>query len=91
MKYAFLAIGLLTLSACSPNPADHVTPTVAVESASGPVTCQLYRRDMVMWDHAVARPTGMSNDAANDICRAEGQRQKDGTPAQTATETAPAV
>lgn len=44
-------------------------------STKGVVTCQLYRRDMVAWDRAIDRPTGMTVAEADDLCRAEGYRQ----------------
>jgi uncharacterized lipoprotein YehR (DUF1307 family) len=52
------------------------TPPVQVATAKGPVTCQLYRRDIVMWDESVLRPDAMDKAEADGICRAEGKRLK---------------
>lgn len=48
---------------------------VQVETAKGPVTCQLYTYTEVTWDEAIARPEGMSEDEAHGVCRAEGARR----------------
>ncbi|MTH78852.1 hypothetical protein GL286_14055 [Paracoccus aestuariivivens] len=95
MKYGFLALGLLSFSACSNDPADYETPVVTVKTEAGDVTCQLYRRDMVLWDRALTKPATLSDEAANAACRNEGGRERNaGTPAEgpateTTTTTAP--
>ena len=97
MKYGFLAIGLISISACSNDPTDYETDQVSLTTPQGEVTCQLYRRDMVLWDRAVTRPAGMTDEAANQACRNEGTRERNAggtatsgatTATQTAAETA---
>lgn len=56
------------------DPKDMETEPVRVQTPSGIVTCQLYRRDRVLWDRAIHRPETMSVDEADQICREEGQR-----------------
>ncbi|GLK65177.1 hypothetical protein F8A10_20140 (plasmid) [Paracoccus kondratievae] len=69
-----LALGLL--AACSIDPKDYETAPVTVQTASGPVTCQLYTRSLVTWDRSIDRPANMTVAAADQICLSEGQRQK---------------
>lgn len=64
-----------SLSACAPR--DMESTPVVVNTAQGPVTCQLYTHDVVYWDRALDRPAGMSVKLADDVCRAEGQRRID--------------
>jgi hypothetical protein len=86
MRYCILLTGLLVLSACSSDPKDYETPTVTVTTEAGPVTCQLYRRDMVLWDRALTRPAGLTDKAANEACRTEGYREKHDAPVSEAVE-----
>lgn len=60
------------LTACSPQNME--TPPVVVQTAQGPVTCQLYTHSEVYWDRSTDRPDSMSVKAADDVCRAEGYR-----------------
>ncbi|WP_209021262.1 hypothetical protein [Paracoccus ravus] len=83
MPYRLLAASLLAVSACSSDPADYATPTISVSTPSGPVTCQLYRHDMVLWDRALSRPATLSDDEANQVCRTEGYRIRHGAPEVT--------
>ena len=74
-RFAVLAtISPLILSGCM-TPESFETAPVQVATAQGVVTCQLYRRDRVLWDRAIHRPETMSVNTADEICRAEGQRQ----------------
>ena len=66
---------VLGLSACA-TPENYETTPVVVQSAQGPVTCQLYTKSIVAWDRAIDRPAKMSVKAADEICQAEGRRQK---------------
>lgn len=56
------------------DPRDMETEPVQVQTSSGIVTCQLYRRDRVLWDRAIHRPETMSVEEADEVCRAEGER-----------------
>ncbi|MDN3714019.1 hypothetical protein QWZ10_23610 [Paracoccus cavernae] len=49
-----------------------------MQSAQGPVTCQLYTKSLTTWDRSIDRPAAMSVKAADAACQAEGQRQKNG-------------
>ncbi|WP_284163780.1 hypothetical protein [Frigidibacter sp. SD6-1] len=68
-------LGVAVLSACV-SPADYETTPVTVNSPKGPVVCQLYTKQQVLWDRAVSVPTGMTVKEGDQICIAEGQRQK---------------
>lgn len=78
-KMLLILAGGLALSACSLDPRAYETTPVVVETAAGPVTCQLYTHEQVIWDRATARPANMDVETADNICLAEGQRQKSGT------------
>ena len=66
---------LVLLGGCADR-ASMETPPVQVASAAGPVTCQLYRHDIVMWDEAIRWPEGTGKPQADAICRDEGKRVK---------------
>ena len=71
---ATLALGLAVLAACTPQQFE--SDPVTVQTAQGPVTCQLYTRNMLDWDRSINRPDTMSVAAADQICRAEGQKRQ---------------
>ena len=74
-----LSIALLMfagLSACI-NPQSYESEPVEVTTPIGVVTCQLYTRDLVVWDRAIDRPEGMTVSTADAICVDEGQRQSE--------------
>lgn len=75
---ALATAGLAALSACSLDPKQYETTPVTVQTAAGPVVCQLYTKDMVRWDRAISRPDSMSVETADAICLEEGRRQKAG-------------
>jgi len=76
MKISAVSLGaLLMIAACTP--ASMETDPVTVETDQGPVTCQLYTRELVLWDKALSRPVDMTDEAANEICRGEGRRLRD--------------
>lgn len=75
-KFLVPVLSALALAACSLDPRDYETPPVAVETTRGTVLCQLYTPDRVVWDRAIDRPRTMSVEEADNICRAEGARQK---------------
>ncbi len=64
------------LSGCSIDPQNYETTPVQLKTAKGIVTCQLYTKERVLWDRAIDRPNNMSVREADNICRAEGERQK---------------
>ncbi|MCK0170607.1 hypothetical protein [Aliiroseovarius sp. S1123] len=48
---------------------------VQIKTEKGVVTCQLYMRDRVQWDEAIAVPAGMTKDEGDAYCVQEGHRQ----------------
>lgn len=73
-----LVAGTALLAGCSLDPASYETAPVTLQSAKGPVVCQLYSKEIVEWDRSIDRPARMSVKEADDICYAEGLRQKRG-------------
>lgn len=61
------------------DPQSYETTPVQLKTPKGIVVCQLYTREQVLWDRAIDRPGTMSVREADDICRAEGLRQKNGS------------
>ncbi|MDQ7262968.1 hypothetical protein NM680_14315 [Paracoccus sp. PS-1] len=74
------AAALVFLAACSIDPKDYESEPVTVETAAGPVVCQLYTKNIVRWDRAIQRPSTMSVETADQICLNEGLREKNGSP-----------
>jgi hypothetical protein len=74
-KFTALAVSGLVLSACVPNPDFFETPPVTIETAQGPVTCQLYSPEIVKWDRAINRPDTMSVAEGDAVCQEAGQKQ----------------
>ncbi|MDS9466196.1 hypothetical protein RGQ15_01200 [Paracoccus sp. MBLB3053] len=81
-----LALLAAVVSVCACDKTEYESATVTVDTVEGPVTCQLYRRDMVLWDRALTRPATMTDSAANEACRTEGYREKSGAPVATGVE-----
>jgi hypothetical protein len=77
IKLSALGVVALSLSACI-SPTDRETTPVAVQTAEGTVTCQLYDPQRVVWDRATNRPETMSVSTADNVCRAEGVRRQGG-------------
>jgi uncharacterized lipoprotein YbaY len=77
MTTATLLIGTVALSACA-SPRDYETTPVAVSTAHGTVTCQLYTQSQVLWDRSINHPEAMSVETADNVCRAEGTRRLNG-------------
>ena len=48
---------------------------VQIKTEKGVVTCQLYMRDRVQWDEAIAVPAGMTKAEGDAYCIQEGHRQ----------------
>ncbi|WWR46464.1 hypothetical protein RZ517_17115 [Roseovarius sp. S88] len=69
-------VSALVLAGCTGDPRSYETTPVQVKTAKGIVTCQLYTKERVLWDRAIDRPDNMSVREADDVCRAEGIRQK---------------
>ena len=63
----------LTLAGC--NLASFETTPVPLETASGTVICQLYARELVIFDRSISQPTTMTQIDADEACREEGDRQ----------------
>ena len=74
-KIALLAVAVGSLTACSQQ---YETPPVEVATPDGPVTCQLYTPDLVLWDKPLSYPEALDEAEAVSICREEGMRRKSG-------------
>ncbi|MFV0302039.1 MAG: hypothetical protein ACK5IP_14395 [Paracoccus sp. (in: a-proteobacteria)] len=90
VKPVVIASAVLLLAACSLDPHDYETTPVVVQTAAGPVTCQLYTHEQVTWDRAISRPNSMDVETADNLCRQEGTRQLPGNRAAAAAAEAPA-
>lgn len=88
--FVFLG-GAAVLAGCSLNPKDYETTPVVVQSAAGPVTCQLYTHEQVTWDRSINRPGNMSVTTADELCRQEGYRVMRGESTAAAVATDPAA
>lgn len=66
-------LSTLALTGCI-DPANYRTDPVQVSTKQGVVVCQLYTTQTVLWDEAISAPPGMSIEAADAICKAEGRR-----------------
>lgn len=77
-ELAIGAAGILFLGGCV-SPAQYETTPVEVQSAQGVVLCQLYTREITVWDRAIDRPDTMSVQEGDAICRAEGLRRLETT------------
>lgn len=64
------------LAGCIGSPADYETTPVKVQTDKGVVICQLYTPQTVLWDRSIDRPTSMTIDEADDICRARGKQDQ---------------
>lgn len=49
---------------------------VTLKNDFGTVTCQLYTIERVMWDHALVFPDTLTQDQADALCFAEGERRQ---------------
>ena len=75
--YASFSAGalFLFLVGCDLSPEAYESDPVKVQTRAGIVTCQLYTRELVVWDRAIDRPDGMSVATADAICVDEGKRR----------------
>ena len=62
------------LAGCSPQLLE--TPPVTIDTAKGPVRCQLYTQTLHSWDRSIDHPGDMTVAEADALCRAEGQRPR---------------
>ena len=69
---AAVTFGAAFVAGCSPEQME--TTPVVVQTAQGPVTCQLYTLSQVTWDRAISHPGAMDVRTADEACRAEGYR-----------------
>jgi hypothetical protein len=69
---------VVAIGACTPDPRQYETEPVKVKSDKGIVTCQLYTDEIVIWDRAIDRPSNMTIQDADAICRALGERRQKG-------------
>ncbi|MBO9453939.1 hypothetical protein J7376_04205 [Paracoccus sp. R12_1] len=74
MKITIVFAALLALGACSPK--QYESEPVTLDTAQGPVVCQLYTKSLVQWDRSISRPDAMSVETADALCAKEGQRQQ---------------
>ncbi|WP_372573985.1 hypothetical protein [Ruegeria jejuensis] len=72
----FACAAAVILSGCVPSPENYETTPVQVQTEKGIVTCQLYSKDLVVWDRAIDRPNSMGVQEADAICKEEGKREK---------------
>ena len=83
VKPVMIASVVLLFAACALDPREYETAPVTVQTAAGPVTCQLYTHEQVVWDRAIGRPDSMDVETADALCRNEGRRElSGGAPAQ---------
>lgn len=75
LKLAFVALTAIGITAgCAITPEQFETTPVQLNTAQGPVVCQLYTLEQVTWDRSITRPAAMSVDTADTLCRNEGHR-----------------
>lgn len=75
-KFAVPAVLVATVAACTPQQFE--SEPVTLNTAQGPVVCQLYTKSMLDWDRSISRPDAMSAATADKLCEAEGVRQQRG-------------
>jgi len=80
VSLTILAVSGIMLTACAPNPVDFESSPVVLQTSEGPVTCQLYRADMVVWDRAIDRPDTMSVETGDNLCKQAGVERRDRVP-----------
>lgn len=70
-----LAVSMLAVVALSGCTKESMRSTpVTVQTPEGPVICQLYTRELLWWDEATSYPPSLTQEAANQACKEEGQR-----------------
>jgi len=86
MRLLTMLMAVLVVAACADAKQPWESAPVTVTTDHGPVTCQLYTEKAVLWDRATARPAGMTDNAANRVCRAEGEMRRGGATQKVAPE-----
>ena len=74
LTLATLAAAALTLAGCVSSPEQYESTPVQIQTDQGVVVCQLYTKERVLWDRSIMRPSGMSVEAADEICRDAGYK-----------------
>ena len=77
LRKASLFVPVLAGLAACVSPESYESDPVEIDTPAGVVTCQLYTRDLVIWDRAIDRPDSMSVSTADAICVNEGQRRSE--------------
>lgn len=67
-------VAALALAGCVGAPHQYETVPVSLETPKGPVVCQLYNLNTVIWDRSIDRPNNMDVQTADQLCRNEGYR-----------------
>ncbi len=75
-KFVIASTLAAALAACSPKQFE--SAPVTVDTAQGPVVCQLYTKNLTDWDRSISHPDAMSVAEADRVCEAEGLRQQRG-------------
>lgn len=70
---AMALVALLAVTGCQKG---YESDPVFIKSDKGQVTCQLYTVDRTYWDEAIRIPEGLSQEEADALCLAEGERRK---------------
>jgi hypothetical protein len=70
-----IVAGTLLLSACVPLPSSVASTPVTVETPQGPVVCQFFLPDIVLWDMSNDRPATMTKEEADKICIEAGEER----------------
>ena len=70
-------MGGLLLAGCLGTPRQYESAPVTVSTKQGAVVCQLYTRELVLWDRAIDRPETMDVQTADEVCRREGLKIRD--------------
>ena len=77
MRYiVFFAFLCTLLSACVTSPVQYESSPIILDTPQGKVNCQLYTRELVVWDRSIGRPDKMSVAAADNYCINEGKREQ---------------
>lgn len=86
MKLLTMLMAVLVVAACADAKQPWESTPVTVTTDQGPVTCQLYTEKAVLWDRATAHPSGITDDTANRVCRAEGEMRRGGATQKVAVD-----
>ncbi|WP_116597140.1 hypothetical protein [Primorskyibacter marinus] len=74
-KSGLMLVGAIALAGCT-SPEYFETEPVQVQTKQGVVTCQLYTKEVLDWDRSINRPSAMSVELADQVCKAEGAARK---------------